>query len=404
MGMRKSVTFQGANGQTLSGRLDIPDGGARAFALFAHCFSCSKDIAAARQIAVAMNENGIGLLRFDFTGLGASEGSFSDTNFSTNLDDLEAAAAWLENTYGAPQLLIGHSLGGAAVVAVANRLPAVKAVATIGAPSDADHVIHQFGSRLEEIATTGEAEVDLAGRPFTIKKQFVDDVSGAKVREAAAGLGRPLLVLHAPLDDVVGLENATGLFTSAKHPKSFVSLDGADHLLSNGEDARFAANIISSWFGRYIDEKGSPGATETVDDGVLVEETGAGKFQAKVVTGRHSLLADEPTSVGGDDSGPSPYDLVSAGLGACTTMTLRMYAERKDWPVGKISVHVSHAKDYADDCANCEEGSRIDIFERRISVGGDLTAEQHNRMIEIADKCPVHRTLESVAHIRTERG
>lgn len=402
--MRKSVTFQGSAGQTLSGRLDLPDGEVRAFALFAHCFSCSKDIAAARQIATSITERGIGLLRFDFTGLGASEGDFSDTNFSTNLDDLEAAAAWLKEAYGAPQLLIGHSLGGAAVVAVAERLPSVRAVATIGAPSDADHVIHQFGSRLDEIESTGQAEVDLAGRPFTIKQQFVEDVSGAKVREAAAKLGRPLLVLHAPLDDVVGLDNATGLFTSARHPKSFVSLDGADHLLSRKADAIFAANVISAWFERYIEPENSKETVKSVADGVKVEESGFGKFQAKIETGRHAFFADEPTSVGGNDTGPSPYDLVSAGLGACTTMTIRMYAERKQWPIGKIGVQVTHAKDYAEDCENCEQGSRIDVFERVISIEGDLSDEQRSRVMEIADKCPVHRTLESVAHIRTKEG
>ncbi|MEO0881506.1 MAG: bifunctional alpha/beta hydrolase/OsmC family protein [Pseudomonadota bacterium] len=402
--MRKAVTFQGSDGQTLSGRLDLPDGDIRAFALFAHCFSCSKDIAAARNIATTLINHGIGLLRFDFTGLGMSEGSFSDTNFSTNLDDLEAAAAWLENTYGAPQLLIGHSLGGAAVIAVASRLPSVRAVATIGAPSDADHVIHQFGSHLDEIAQSGEAQVALAGRPFTIKKQFVDDVSGAKVRDAASSLGRPLLVLHAPLDDVVGLDNATGLFLSAKHPKSFVSLDGADHLLSRSDDAQFAANVIAAWFGRYMTGERSAKTEAPPVEGTFVEETGRGKFQARIRTGPHELLADEPASVGGDDTGPSPYDLVSAGLGACTTMTLRMYAERKKWPVGRIGVHVSHEKDYADDCENCEQDRRIDIFERRISIDGDLTEEQHDRMLEIADKCPVHRTLESIAHVRTKSG
>ncbi|MEM9668838.1 MAG: bifunctional alpha/beta hydrolase/OsmC family protein [Pseudomonadota bacterium] len=402
--MRKTVTFQGAQGQNLSGRLDLPDGPIRAFALFAHCFSCSKDIAAARHIATTLAAAGIGVLRFDFTGLGSSEGSFSDTNFSTNLDDLEAAAAWLENTYAAPQLLIGHSLGGAAVVAVASRLPSVKAVATIGAPSDADHVIHQFGSHLDEIADRGEAEVLLAGRPFTIKKQFVDDVSGAKVHEAAAKLGRPLLVLHAPYDSVVGLENATGLFTSAKHPKSFVSLDNADHLLTKSEDARFAANMIVAWAARYLPPAESGLTKQPAKGSVLVEETRMGKYQASIQVGQHRIIADEPASFGGADTGPSPYELVSAGLGACTTMTLRMYAERKSWPVDKISVEVSHAKDHAEDCANCEKDRKIDVFERKVTVEGDLSAEQRLKMLEIADKCPVHRTLEAVSHVRTVEG
>ena len=399
--MRKAITFPGAAGQTLSGRLDLPDGPVRAMALFAHCFSCSKDIAAAREIAGVLADAGIGVLRFDFTGLGSSEGDFADTNFSTNLEDLEAAARWLAETHQAPDLLIGHSLGGAAVVAVADRLASVKAVATIGAPSDADHVIQQFGSKLDEIESSGEAEVLLAGRPFTIKRQFVEDVSGAKVKHAAAALGRPLLVLHAPLDVIVGIDNATGLFLSARHPKSFVSLDKADHLLSRPEDARYAAEVILGWSSRYLPAQGETQAPQGPINGLRVEETGAGKFQARVQVGKHDFLADEPISVGGDDTGPTPYDLVSAGLGACTTMTLRMYAERKGWPVGKIAVDVSHAKDYADDCANCEQDRKIDVFERVITIAGDLTEEQHARMLEIADKCPVHRTLESVAHVRT---
>ena len=400
--MDQAVDFSGADGQRLAGRLDLPNGKPpRAMVLFAHCFSCSKDIAAARVIARTLAEAGFGVMRFDFTGLGASEGAFEDTNFSTNIADLESASAWLAENYDAPSILVGHSLGGAAVVAVASRLPSVKAVATIGAPSDADHVIHTFGSRLDEIEQRGEADVNLAGRPFKIKKQFVEDVSGAKVREAAASLGRALLVLHSPLDEVVGIENASGLFVTAKHPKSFISLGKADHLLSRKTDAIYAANMIASWAEGYIAEVETPSPVTPFSSKMTVSETGIGRFQNLVRVGRHEFLADEPLSVGGDDTGPTPYDFLLAGLGACTAMTLRMYAERKKWPLEKVSVTLSHAKDYATDCVDCDPKSRIDIFEREITILGDLDDAQRQRLLEIADKCPVHRTLEAKAEVHT---
>lgn len=397
------IDFPGGQGQTLAARLDLPDFPPRAYALFAHCFSCSKDIHAASRIARRLTEHGIGVLRFDFTGLGNSEGDFSNTNFSTNIQDLEAAAEWLSAQGAGPQLLIGHSLGGAAVVAAAAHLPEVKAVATIGAPSDAEHVIHTFGHHLDEIEKTGEAEVRLAGRPFTIKQQFVEDVRGAKVREAAAALKRPLLVLHAPLDEIVGIDNATGLFVAAKHPKSFISLDSADHLLTRETDARYAADMIAAWGTRYIyeDEREQPLKTARGSRDVVVTETGRGKLENMVAAGDHHFLIDEPVEVGGGGRGPDPYELVSAGLGGCTSMTLRLYAERKGWPLEKVSVALSHAKDYAEDCEHCEEGRKIDIFERSVTLEGPLDEAQRARLLEIADKCPVHRTLEEPVHIRT---
>ncbi|MEO9971761.1 MAG: bifunctional alpha/beta hydrolase/OsmC family protein [Hyphomonadaceae bacterium] len=401
--MDKAIEFPGAQGQQLAGVLDLPDGQPpRAMVLFAHCFSCSKDFATSRVVARTLAAEGYGVLRFDFTGLGASEGAFEDTNFSTNLADLESAAHWLASEYEAPSLLVGHSLGGAAVVAVASRLDSVKAVATIGAPSDADHVIHNFGSRLDEIEEHGEAEVNLAGRPFKIKQQFVEDVSGAKVREAAANLDRALLVLHSPLDQVVGIENASGLFAAAKHPKSFVSLGQADHLLTRKADAEYAANMIAAWSAGYVDQPAPVAASGSSDGRVTVSETGNGDFQNLVVAGRHQFLADEPLSVGGDDTGPTPYDLLLAGLGACTAMTLRMYAARKKWPLDQVSVSLSHSKDYATDCVDCDPKSRIDVFERTITINGDLDDAQRERLLEIADKCPVHRTLEAKAAVRTQ--
>lgn len=397
--MAQNVKFQGKAGQILTGILELPsDASPRAMALFAHCFSCSKDIAAARIISRELAAKGIGVFRFDFTGLGKSEGDFADTNFSTNLDDLEAAANWLAEHHSGPDLLVGHSLGGAAVVAVASRLPMVKAVATIGAPSDADHVIHNFGSKLDEIETRGEAEVLLAGRPFTIKKQFVEDVSGAKVRDAAADLHRPLLVMHAPTDQTVSIDNASGLFVSAKHPKSFVSLDTADHLLSNKDDAAYAATLICGWVGRYLPAKTQAEAEATTHDGVYVSETGGGRFENLVVSGQHKMIADEPVSVGGGDAGPGPYEYVSAGLGACTSMTLRMYAERKKWPLEKVGVQVRFSRE-----PNLEDptGEKHDTFERVIDIVGDLDETQRERLLEIADKCPVHRTLERDVHVKT---
>lgn len=400
--MAESVEISGRNGQTLSARLDRPNGRVKAWALFAHCFSCSKDVAAARTIARSLASNGIGVLRFDFTGLGHSEGDFADTNFSTNLSDLEDAANWLAENEAAPDLLIGHSLGGAAVVAVASRLPSVKAVATIGAPSQADHVIENFGQHLDQIETTGEAQVDLAGRPFTIKKQFVEDVRGAKVTDAAAILKRPLLVMHSPTDLVVGIENATGLFTAAKHPKSFVSLDDADHLLTRRADGEYAAGVIYGWASRYLPDstKTEPETSDTPPEGyVRVRETGAGGYENEVISGPHRMIADEPVSLGGTDKGPTPYGYLAASLGACTSITMRMYTGRKGWDVGAITVDVKHSKE-----VNAETGEKEDVFERRISVEGVMDPDQEARLLEIADKCPVHKTLKSASHIRTVYG
>ena len=362
------VEFPGHDGGLLAARLDTPVFRPHAWALFAHCFSCSKDIYAAREITAALVEQGIGVLRFDFTGLGNSEGDFSNTNFTTNVQDLVAAAEWLEAAHGGPQLLIGHSLGGAAVIVAAHDIPQVKAVVTIGAPSDAAHVIKAIRTRVEQIEDEGEAEVQLAGRPFVLKRQFLEDVRGAKVTEAVAALRRPLLVMHAPLDETVGIENATALFVAARHPKSFISLDKADHLLTSPGDAQRAGKLIAVW---------------------------------AVVIGDYVSIADEPIDVGGGGRGPDPYEYVAAGLGACTSMTLRMYAERKGWPLERVSVSITHSKDYVDDCLHCEEGRKIDVFDRAITIEGNLNADQRARMMEIADKCPVHQTLEAGGHVRT---
>ena len=396
--------FEGAHGAKLAARLDLPNGKPRAFALFAHCFTCSKDLTASRAISTALTEEGFGVLRFDFTGLGGSGGDFSSTNFSMNLEDLKRAAAYLEAHYEAPSLLIGHSLGGAAVLAVASELPSVKAVATVGAPSDVTHVSCQFAEHIPEIVEKGAADVKLAERPFRIEKQFLDDLESHDVVARVAELKRPLLILHAPTDDTVGIENATNLFVAAKHPKSFVSLDTADHLLSKKEDAFYAASIISAWAGRYLGNT-SAKANGAEDEalGVSIEETGQSKFQALVTAGPHTMLADEPTSVpGGMGTGPNPYEFLSTALGTCTSMTLRMYADFKKLPVDKIAVTVHHEKRHSESAHDAMENEPpVDHFTREISVTGDLNDEQRARILKIADRCPVHKTLERSSHIET---
>jgi putative redox protein len=396
------VTFPGSSGDPLAARLELPLGPIRSYAIFAHCFTCSKDLFASRRIASELANRGIAVLRFDFTGLGASGGEFANSNFSSNVEDLRRAADYLASHFGPAELLIGHSLGGAAVLAVAADLPDGRAVVTIGAPADTEHVIHNFSTHVPVIESHGEAAVELAGRSFTIQRQFLDDVRRQHLEAKIPDLGRPLLVLHAPGDRIVGVENARRIFEAASHPKSFVSLDGADHLLTRHEDAAFVAEVVSAWFGKYLPR---PSSEAPVADhgGVLVRASGEGRFQQVVEAGRHRLLADEPESYGGLDSGPSPYGFVSAGLGACTSMTLQLYAERKGWQLPPFTVEVWHAKVHAEDCVNCGEGhkGKIDQFERRITFETDPGPAVTDKIEEIADKCPVHRTLEARSHIVT---
>jgi len=399
----EKITFEGATGARLAARLDRPDGPHLATALFAHCFSCSKDIAAARRISGRLAAMGLAVLRFDFTGLGHSEGEFANTTFTSNVGDLTAAAGWLADRGMAPSLLIGHSLGGAAALRAAGGIDSIRAVATIGAPFDPGHVTHNFGDALERIEAQGEAEVTLGGRPFTVGRDFVRDVREAELGPAIGELRRALLVLHAPRDPVVGIDNATRIFAAAQHPKSFVTLDGADHLLSDAADATYAADVIAAWAGRYIDlapPAPPPGAPEGV---VRASEADPEGFLQDIQSGRrHHLLADEPESHGGTDLGPSPYGLVSAGLAACTSMTIRMYARRKGWPLEHVSVDVAHSKVHADDGPATEGGAgRIDRFARTVRLSGDLSPDQRTRLLEIADRCPVHRTLEGVVRVDT---
>jgi len=394
------LEFANEKGEKLAALVDLPLGKPVAFALFAHCFTCGKDNVSAKRISERLAMCGIGVLRFDFTGLGMSEGDFADTHFSSNVDDLVAAGDHLRKTYGAPAILIGHSLGGAAVLAAAHRIPDARAVVTIAAPSDPAHVVGLFKDHVDKIREQGQVEVQLAGRPFRIKREFLDDVAEQRIEDCLANLRKALLVFHSPTDDIVGIENASRIFTTAKHPKSFVSLAGADHLLSKKDDAVYVANVIAAWAERYL-EQPAERSDEQVGI-VLVRETGGGKFQQEIMSGPHRFLADEPVKAGGLDSGPGPYDLLLASLGACTSMTLRLYAENKKLPLQRVSVRLTHNKIHAEDCLNCEtKEGMIDRIDRNITLEGALSADERKRLLEIADKCPVHRTLESEIEIRT---
>jgi uncharacterized OsmC-like protein/pimeloyl-ACP methyl ester carboxylesterase len=395
--------FAGEGGHQLAAALDLPDGPVHAYALFAHCFTCGKDVLAAKRIAIALALKGIAVLRFDFTGLGSSEGDFANSTFSSNVADLVHAADHLRETRGPPAILIGHSLGGAAILAAAGQIPDAKAVVTIAAPSDPAHVTHLFKDSIEDIRTHGKVEVQLAGRPFHIKREFLDDIAEHGLMADVAKLHKALLIMHSPTDDTVGIDNATNIFLAAKHPKSFVSLSGADHLLSAKRDSAYVADVIAAWAERYVDPVAAVSAAAAEGPrNVVVRETRASKFQQTVTSGPHQLLADEPVGAGGEDSGPGPYDLLLSALGACTSMTMRMYADRKSLPVERITVTLKHNKIHAEDCAECEtrEGL-IDQIDRVIAIEGALDADQRKRLMEIADKCPVHRTLTSEVRILT---
>jgi uncharacterized OsmC-like protein/pimeloyl-ACP methyl ester carboxylesterase len=396
--------FPGSDGQQLAAALELPEGKTLAYALFAHCFTCGKDVLAAKRIAVALAAKGIAVLRFDFTGLGSSEGDFANSTFSSNVADLVRAADHLRETRKAPAILIGHSLGGAAVLAAAGQIPQAKAVVTIAAPSDPAHVTHFFADRIEDIRKHGKVEVSLAGRPFSIKREFLDDIAEHNLMDHVAKLHKALLIMQSPTDDTVGIDNATRIFIAAKHPKSFVSLPGADHLLSDRRDSMYAADVIAAWAERYIDTAAPEAAAALGEEprNVVVRETRNSKFQQTVSIGSHHLLADEPVASGGEDSGPGPYDFVLAGLGACTSMTMRMYADRKSLPLERVTVTLKHGKIHAEDCAGCEtKAGMLDQIERTIAMEGALDAEQRGKLMEIADKCPVHRTLTSEIHILT---
>jgi len=399
------LTITSPAGTELAGSLELPTGLVRGGALFAHCFTCTKNSKAAVTVARALARQGLATLRFDFTGLGGSEGEFGRAGFATDVSDLVDAARTLVERFGGPILMVGHSLGGAAVLAAADDLgfDHVAAIATIGAPSDVPHVLENIDGDLEAVRAGESTTVTIGGREFRLSKEFIDKVESADLLAEVARIRKPLMFLHSPTDQIVGIEHASSLFQAAKHPKSFVSLEGADHLLVKEADARFAATVIAGWALRYLplrDDWPMP------EDGVVVK-TGHGKFGTEVHTKSHRFIADEPRSYGGDDTGPTPYDLLNAALGTCTAMTMKMYADRKNWPLEGITVEVRHERKHADECDHVEamkQGKQLQALHRTITIEGDgLDDDQRAKLIEIADKCPVHKTLEGELHVHTER-
>jgi len=401
---RERLEFANAGGARLAGLLESPPSAPLAYALFAHCFTCSKDVAAASRISRALAARGIATVRFDFTGLGNSEGDFANTDFSSNVQDLLAAVAHLRETREAPKLLVGHSLGGAAVLAAAADVAEATAVVTIGAPADPAHVAHLFDAERETIEREGEARVTLAGRSFTIRRQFLDDVRGQRLGARIRAMRKALLVFHSPGDEIVGVDNAAAIFEAALHPKSFVSLDRADHLLSRAADSEYVAATIAAWASRYV--TGEPAAAAprpAVAEGEVLVRERDHRFTQDVLTAHHELRADEPRGAGGADRGPSPYELLLAALGTCTAMTLRMYADRKAIPLAHVEVRLAHDRIHAEDCAGCEtrEG-RVERIRRTVHLEGEaLGREDRERLLAIADRCPVHRTLGSEIRIET---
>jgi putative redox protein len=391
----EKASFDSGAGAKLSGALELPRGRPVAYALFAHCFSCSKDIRAAREIARSLRAAGFAVLRFDFTGLGASEGEFGDTNFSSNVEDLVSAADYLRREFDAPAILIGHSLGGAAAIVAARLIPEIKGVAVIGAPAEAAHVAHQFSDKRGEIELQGATDVSLAGRPFVIKKQFIDDVERADVLGAAAKLGRPLLILHAPRDQTVGIENAGRLFMAAKHPNSFVSLDDADHLLSSPSDARYAAGVIAAWAARYV---GAPAADlqpgRPFAGGARAETIPGKRYAVAVSIDGYPFIIDADPADGGDGLGPNPTRTLEGALAACGVITMRMYAERKGWPLEAASIDVQRAEG--------GDAHAARVLTKTISLSGALDEDQRRRIAEIADRCPVQRLVTEGVEIRSK--
>lgn len=399
----KKIVFAGTQNRKLAALLDMPvDGKPIAYALFAHCFTCTKNLKAIHHISRGLAREGIAVLRFDFTGLGESEGDFAETTFSSNVEDLVAAADFLQSDFDAPRILIGHSLGGAAVLQAAAKIPSCRAIATIGAPAKPDHVIRLLQDQMEDIKLQGEAEVSLEGRRFKIKKQFVDDLEQTHMDQVIRNLKKALLIFHSPVDDTVGIDNAAKIFQAARHPKSFVSLDRADHLLTSEADAIYVGNVIAAWAPKYIDTLEKESEKETVGDNRVVAKTGKTGYRTEIMANGLSLVADEPVSMGGTNAGPTPYEYLVAGLGACTSMTLRMYADRKKWPLEEVMVELSHKKIHAKDCEVCETQDKwVDQIERDVVLIGPLDDAQRQRLLEIADKCPVHRTLQSEVVINT---
>ena len=397
----QKVSFTNKDEEQLAGRLELPlDQNPHNFVIFAHCFTCTKNLTAVKNVGRALTDAGFGVLRFDFTGLGESEGDFENTNFSGNVDDLVEAASFLEKNYMAPTLIIGHSLGGAASIFAASKIKSIKAVAVINSPSHPSHVLHILKNSAHEITKNGKAKVNLGGVDFTIKKQFLDDLENKSLIDVVSSFKKALLILHSPQDTTVGIENAEEIYKAAHHPKSFVSLDGADHLLSKKEDSRYVGEVIAGWASRYVEIP----VTEEIKSRSKVAASleGDDKFTTHLKLGDHYFIADEPLDFGGNNFGPSPYEFLSAGLAACTVMTIQMYARRKKWQIDNVTCHVNYSKEHALDCENCEEDSaKIDTFIREIKLKGNLSEEHKKKLLEIADKCPVHKTLKTNTQVKT---
>ena len=401
MTTRKKVTFENSQGLQLAAAIELPVKPVKYYALFAHCFSCGKDIKAASRISRALASIGIAVLRFDFTGIGSSDGDFANTNFSSNIDDILAATSFLREQYQAPQLLIGHSWGGTAVLNAAGDIPECKAVVSIGSPATADHILEQFPNERKQLEQAKEVSVNVGGKPFHIKRQFVDDLEAQSTTDKIGDLRKALLIFHSPFDDIVSIDEATRIFIAAKHPKSFITLDNADHLLSNADDAEYVANTIAAWATRYV-KSDTPEAPLIGKGEVLIGE-GNKKFLREVATDDHSWLSDEPTSFGGNNLGPDPYEHLLASLGTCTSMTLRMYANHKGWPVEDIKLKLKHTRTHEPDCEQPDkEDCKLEIIEKTLTIEGDLDQAQKNRLLEVADRCPVHKTLLGNLKISTE--
>jgi uncharacterized OsmC-like protein/alpha/beta superfamily hydrolase len=400
----KKLEFRNREGQRLSARLELPvDEKPQAYSIFAHCFTCSKDLKAVVHTSRALTLRGIAVLRFDFTGLGESEGEFAKTTFATNVTDIADAADYLKENFESPKLLIGHSLGGAAVIQTARHIPSCRAVATIAAPADPSDLSRMLISSEEEIRTRGEAEVKIAGRSFRIKEKFLEELEKVKMEDAISHLNLPLLVIHSVGDQVVPIRNAERIFNLARHPKGFVSLNKADHLLTDRKDGRYAGKVIAAWAGEFLGlQEEAPTEVDLKDNRVRVR-IGKTGYQTEIMANRHRFLADEPIPAGGSDTGPSPYDYLVAALGACTSMTIRMYADRKKWPVEEVVVRLKHSKIHAEDCRDCDtKEGKLDRIELEIEPSGPLTDEQREKLLEIAGKCPVHRTLKSEIDIKSK--
>ncbi|HUF04469.1 MAG TPA: bifunctional alpha/beta hydrolase/OsmC family protein [Aridibacter sp.] len=398
---REKLSIENESGQKLAAVLELPVGRKpHNYSIFAHCFTCSKNFKAVRNISSALATKGFGVLSLDFTGLGESEGDFKDTNFSSSVGDLLSAAAYLKENHVAARLLVGHSLGGTTALMAADSLPEIAGIATIGSPSMPDHVKRLFSSEIENIRKAGYADVSIGGQSFRLKKQFIDDVESQDISKALSAGERAYLFLHSPQDQIVSIDNAAELYKAARHPKSFISLDGADHLLTDEEDACYTGSVIAAWAERYVSIPEPPALS--TDSHTVAYLAKADKFTTHVMADKHRFIADEPEGFGGDDLGPSPYQLISSGLAACTVMTLRLYADRKGWDLQEVFCHIRHEKVHLEDCVDCDNPkARIDKFTRELELIGDLDDGQKTRMMEIADKCPVHKTLEGIANIET---